>query len=133
MSSENVKVVERAVAAVNARDVDAYHACCTADIEMTMPTAPIQGSYRGPDAIERFLNDIDDTYPDFHLVLERIDAVGDDRVLAFLHSTGTGRASGVPLQASTANVYDFLDGRIRRVRIFADRQEAIEAAGLTSS
>src|SRR3954454_1838011 len=133
MSSENVKVVERAIAAVNARDIDAYLACCTADIELTTPLAPVDGGYQGPDAIKRFFNDVDDTAPDFHLTLERVRAVGEDRVLAFLQSSATGRASGVPLNISSANVYDFMDGRIRRVRIFAARRQAIEAVGLTPS
>jgi hypothetical protein len=30
----------------------------------------------------------------------------------------------------TGNVYDLADGRIERVRIFTDRAEALEAAGL---
>jgi hypothetical protein len=30
----------------------------------------------------------------------------------------------------TTNVYDFVDGKISRTRIFFDRQEALEAVGL---
>ena len=33
MSQENVEIVKRAVAAVNERDIDAYLACVTEDIE----------------------------------------------------------------------------------------------------
>lgn len=32
--------------------------------------------------------------------------------------------------AESANVYDFIDGKISRVRIFLDRQEALRAVGL---
>jgi hypothetical protein len=44
----------------------------------------------------------------------------------------TGRTSGIVIMDDhpTANVYDFADGRIRLVRIFTDRSEALEAAGL---
>jgi hypothetical protein len=30
----------------------------------------------------------------------------------------------------TATVYDLADGRVRRIRVFLDRQEAFEAVGL---
>jgi hypothetical protein len=30
----------------------------------------------------------------------------------------------------TTNAYELADGKIRRVRVFRDRQEALEAAGL---
>jgi len=32
--------------------------------------------------------------------------------------------------AESANVYDFTDGKISRVRIFLDRDEALKAVGL---
>ena len=44
--------------------------------------------------------------------------------------TGTGRASGIPIENATGNVYDFADGKIQRIRIFFDRNQALEAAGL---
>jgi hypothetical protein len=46
--------------------------------------------------------------------------------------TGSGRASGIPTAADipTTNLYDLVDGKIRRVRIFLERYEALKAAGL---
>jgi ketosteroid isomerase-like protein len=131
MLQENVEVVERAVAAVNERDIDRYLACCTEDIELRTPFAPIGGAYEGPDAIRRFFADIQDTSPDFRLDLDHVEAIGADQVLAFLRTTGSGRASGIPFAAGTptTNVYDLVKGKIRRVRIFFDRQEALEAVG----
>jgi hypothetical protein len=32
--------------------------------------------------------------------------------------------------AESANVYDFTEGKIRRIRIFLDRSEALKAVGL---
>ena len=130
MSQENVEVVKRAIAAVNDRDIDRYLAACTEDIELRTPMAPIGGVYEGPDDIRRFFADIQDTSPDFRLDLESVEAIGGDRVLAFLQTTASGRASGVPTAAATTNVYDLVDGKIRRVRIFLTRQEALEAVGL---
>ena len=131
MSQENVEVVERAVTAINQRDIDAYLACCTDDVELITPVSEIAGAYEGPDGIRRFFADIADTNPDFHLAFERLEAVGADRVLAFLQLSGSGRAGGIPTGAETGNVYDLVDSRIKRIRVFFDREEALIAAGLS--
>jgi ketosteroid isomerase-like protein len=130
MSRENVEVVQRAIAAVNARDVDGYLACCTEDIELRTPLAELEGSYVGPDAIRHFFADIRDAGPDFHLTIERVQPIGADRVLAMMRATASGRASGIGSDTPTANVYDLVDGRIKRIRIFVDREQALEAVGL---
>ncbi|HZA59267.1 MAG TPA: nuclear transport factor 2 family protein [Solirubrobacterales bacterium] len=131
MSQEDVAIVERAVAAINQRDIDGYLACCTDDVELITPLADIAGAYEGADGIRRFFADIADANPDFNLAFERLEAVGTDRVLAFMQLTGSGRASGIPTSAETGNVYDLVDGRIKRIRVFSDREEALEAAGLS--
>ena len=129
MSQENVEVVKRAITAVNERDLDAYLSCCTDDIQLSTPI--LGGMYEGADGIRLFFSDLGDTAPDFTLTVERIEAVGLDRVLTFMAVTATGRASGIPADTETGNVYDLADGRIERVRIFADRAEALAAAGLS--
>ena len=48
MSQENLEVVRRAVAALNARDLDGYLACCTPDVELHIPEV-IGGIYEGPE------------------------------------------------------------------------------------
>jgi ketosteroid isomerase-like protein len=133
MSQENLEIIERAVAAINARDLDGYLACCTADIELRTPLAAIGAVYEGPMGIRRWFRDLEDVGPDFRLELERAQMIRPGRVLAFLRVTGSGRASGLQVTDATptANVYDLVEGKIRRVRIFMDRQEALEAVGLS--
>jgi ketosteroid isomerase-like protein len=131
MSQENVAIVRRAVAAVNARDIDRYLASCTEDVELRTPLGPIGGVYEGPDDIRRFFVDIEDTAPDLRIDLERVEAIGEDRVLTFEHIMASGRTTGIPIPAETTNLFDLVDGKIRRIRIFLDRQEALEAAGLS--
>jgi ketosteroid isomerase-like protein len=114
MSQENVEVVKRAVAAINRRDIDGYLACCTEDVQLITPVAEVAGAYDGPEGIRRFFNDIGDAAPNFKIVIQSLDAVGPDRVLGFMRVTGTGRASGIPIENATGNVYDFADGRIQR-------------------
>jgi ketosteroid isomerase-like protein len=142
MSQENIEVVRRAVAAVNERDVNRYLALCTDDIQLETPWTAVEGVYEGRDAIRRFFTDLNDTAPDFHLEIERLDSIGSYRVLGFLRVRASGRATGItagpeslstdPPEAGipTANVYDFSKGRIRRIRVFVNRAEALEAVGL---
>ena len=133
MSQENEEVVKRAVAAVNDRDTDSYLACCTADVRMENANAPIEGAYEGADGIRRFFADVLDTGPDFRVTIERLEPVGADRVLGFLRLNMSGRVSGITLGGDipSANIWDFSDGKINRVRIFLDRREALEAVGLS--
>jgi hypothetical protein len=137
MSQENVEVVERVVEAINRRDIEGYLGCCTEDIQLITPTAEVGGTYDGPDGIRRFFADVADAGPDFKLAIERLQAVGADRVLAFTRMTVTGRASGIPAGWEAGNVdvelgtvYDFVDGKIKRTCVFFDRDQALEAAGL---
>jgi ketosteroid isomerase-like protein len=131
MSQANVETVERAIAAINARDIDAYLACCTENVELLTPLAPVGAEYLGADGIRRFLTDIEDAGPDFRIEVQRVQAIGDSNAIAFVRVRSTGRASGIVTGAESTNVYDFIDGKISRIRIFLDRDEALNAVGLT--
>ena len=128
MSQENVETVRRAIVAINARDIDAYLACCSETVELLLPVVGSQ--FSGADGIRRFFTDIEDIGPDFRIEVQRVQAIGDSTAIAFLRVGATGRASGIVTGAESANVYDFIEGKISRVRIFLDRTEALKAVGL---
>ena len=130
MSQENVRLVERAIAAINARDIEGYRACCTEDVKLETPMAGVGGVYEGIDGIRRFLTDIEDAVPDWRIELDGVEEVDSKRVIAFLRSSSTGRASGFRMAWPSTNVYDLVDGKISHIRIFLDRQEALKAVGL---
>jgi ketosteroid isomerase-like protein len=128
IGATNVETVRRAISAINARDIDAYLACCTENVELLMPVVGSQ--YLGAAGIRRFFTDIEDAGPDFRIEVQRVQAIGDSNALARLGVGSTGRASGIVTGAETANVYDFIDGKISRIRIFFDRDEALKTVGL---
>jgi ketosteroid isomerase-like protein len=128
MSQENVETVRRAIAAINARDIDGYLACCTENVELLLPMAGSE--YLGANGIKRFFTDIEDIGPDFRIEVQGVQAIGDSTALALLRVGSTGRASGIVVAAESANVYDFIDGKLSRIRIFLDRDEALKAVGL---
>ena len=130
MSQENARLVERAIAAINARDIEGYRACCTENVKLETPMAGVGGVYEGIDGIRRFLTDVEEAAPDFRIELDGVEEVDSKRVLAFLRSSSTGRASGIRMAWNSTNVYDLIDGKISHIRIFLDRQEALKAVGL---
>ncbi len=130
MSQENVRLVERAIAAINARDIESYRACCTEDVKLETPMAGVGGVYEGIDGIRRFLTDIEDAVPDWRIELDSVREVDSKRVIAFLRNSSTGRASGVRMAWTQTNVYELIDGKISHIRIFVDRQEALKAVEL---
>jgi ketosteroid isomerase-like protein len=130
MSRENVEVVKRSIAAFNERDSDRYLACCAPDIQLQTPLAGLEGVFEGAAGTRRYWANMADAAPDFHITVERLESIGADRVLAFTHITLTGRASGLPTDRPAGSIYDLADGKIRRIRTFVDRQEALEAVGL---
>jgi ketosteroid isomerase-like protein len=130
MSQEKVEIVRRAIAAVNARDVEEYLSLCTPDVELHTPAEPIGGAYGGTEDIGRFFADIEDAGPDFHIGIREVNAIGADCVLASVTITSTGRSSGIPVRAETTNVYDFTDGKVSCIRVYLDHLEALRAVGL---
>ena len=130
MSQENVRLVERAIAAINARDIEGYRACCTENVKLDTPMAAVGGVYEGIDGIRRFLTDVEEAAPDFRIELDGVEEVDSKRVIAFLRNSSTGRASGIRMAWPQTNVYDLIDGKISHIRIFIDRQEALKAVGL---
>jgi ketosteroid isomerase-like protein len=89
MSQENVRLVERAIAAINARDIEGYLACCTEKVELLLPMAGAE--YLGAVGIRRFFTDIEDIGPDFRIEVQRVQAIGDSTAIAFLRVGATGR------------------------------------------
>ena len=130
MSQENVEVVKAAIAAINARDVDAYLALCAPDFELINPVAPLEGSNRGDQGVRSFFNALDEAATVFELEAERVESLDDHRVFGWLTlhlETEGGFRQTQPL----SNLYELDGGKLVRVRVFRDRDEALEAAGLS--
>jgi ketosteroid isomerase-like protein len=130
MSEENVEIVRRAVTALNERDIDGYLACCAQDVQLFLPNSQIDGAYEGPAGVRRFLADVQDAGPDFRLEVEHLESFTPELVLASLRATASGRTTGIDTDLQITNVYELAYGKIRRVRVYRDREEALEATGL---
>ena len=129
MSRESFETVREVLVALNRRDADRYLACCTDDIELIPATGRIEGGYIGRSGIQRFFADLGDTAPDIEVEIEQLETVGQN-VVAFERARASGRTSGIGGDIDFTIVYEFAGRKIRRIQVFLNRQEALEAAGL---
>jgi ketosteroid isomerase-like protein len=62
---------------------------------------------------------------------ERFFDVDEEHVLVFVRVNATGKGSGVPVDLRNAHEFTIRDGMLVRFKVYRDRDEALEAAGLT--
>jgi ketosteroid isomerase-like protein len=128
MSQENVEIVRRAWEAYMRRDNEATLALYDQEVELHHP---VDGSvYRGLDGVRTYFRDWFDVWGEqsFNNLKELIDA-GDD-VIAVMHVGARGRRSGVAVERREWHVWTLRDGKLWRLRIYATKSEALEAAGV---
>jgi ketosteroid isomerase-like protein len=130
MSEENVEIVNRAITAINERDVDAYLALCRPDFELINQMAAIEGPNRGEQGIRSFFDGISEGTTRFELEVERLQPLDGDRVLGSL-TLHVVSERGFPQRQPLTNLYELDGGKLLRVRVFNDRAEALEAARLS--
>ena len=62
---------------------------------------------------------------------ERFFDVDDKRVLVFVRVSATGQGSGTPVEVRAAHEFTIRGGRVVRFKAYANRADALEAAGLS--
>jgi ketosteroid isomerase-like protein len=90
-----------------------------------------RGSYHGHEGVLRAIGEMQATFDHFQAVPERFIVVGGDRVLVLARHRGTGRGSGVRVDAPVSHVLTLRDGKVIEWRAYLDRAEALEAVGLS--
>jgi ketosteroid isomerase-like protein len=132
MESHNIELVRELLDAVNRLDADGMVSRIQPDYEFVPIMAALEGRvYRGRDGVYEWLADMDSHWEYFECCPEEYHDLGD-RVIAFGHWRARGRASGVEVDGQSATWVAWVQGdRLSRWRTFTDRDEALEAAGVT--
>jgi ketosteroid isomerase-like protein len=132
MSEENVELVRQGYEAWNRGDLEWLLDPSTADSEFrTARLFPdTDAVYRGQEGFRKFWNTFREPWETFLIEVERLEPIGDDRVLALLWFHGSGR-QGVEVTLKFANLFTLEDQMVHHLVNFADWQEALEAAGLS--
>jgi ketosteroid isomerase-like protein len=87
-------------------------------------------TFRGREGSDAYVARLTDAWEEFRTVAEDVRDLGG-RVLMLGQVEGRGKGSGVPVDMPLAQVYDFRDGKVCRIRSYLDHAEALEAVGLT--
>lgn len=129
MSQENVEALEGFYDAFNAGRVEPWLAQAHPEfVYRTREEFPGGGSYDLEAALER-ISALRDLFDELRWEpQEFIDA--DERVLVVVRQIARGRASGVMLDEPVVHVWEALDGKAKELRVYSQREQALEAEGL---
>jgi ketosteroid isomerase-like protein len=130
MSQANVEIAKRCVGAFNHRDVEALLNMGTPEWVLSSQLLDASADFRGREGIERFYAMLSESWEEFRSVVDDYRDLGD-RVLCLGRNTARGKGSGVTVDAPTAAILDFRDGKVSRIRLYLDQSEALRAAGLS--
>ena len=130
MSQENVEAVQRHVEAWNRRDLttwlDLLHS--DAEIDWSRARGPLKGVYRGHGELEGFWDEFWSTFEDVQLELHGVAEAASEVV--FSNTAHMRGREGIEVTARSTFVWTVENGEITRIRMFQEREEALEAAGL---
>ncbi len=129
MSRENVEVVRAALEAWNRDDWDAILESATPDFELDMSRAmgPFRGVY-GAGQVRRFWESFAANWESRRFEAHELIEAGEHVVVPVtLHTRGR---EGIEVSARITHLWTLRDGRLARMCMYQDREEALEAAGL---
>jgi ketosteroid isomerase-like protein len=132
MSQENVEALRRAFDAFSRGDLDAAVADAAPDVEyVTAGVIPGQARVtRSAEELKEAIRWLSDAFADSRLVAEEILDAGE-KVLGGFTLSGRGKASGVETSMTLWQVWTFKEGKFIHGQGFTNREQALEAAGLS--
>jgi len=130
MSQENVEVIRAALDAFNRGDFDAMLKYAAPDFELDWSRAvgPQRGVYK-LDQARSFFDDFGDTFESIRVEPSEFIEV-DDNVIVPQTGYTRGR-DGIETTARITLIWTIRDGAIVRICLYQDKQDALEAAGLS--
>jgi ketosteroid isomerase-like protein len=106
------------------------------EIEYVMVEGLSPGTWRGVPAMSSAWRSFLGSWDDYRAEVEGYRELDAERVLVFLHGTGTGRTSGLNLgqlmRTNGANLFHIRGGKITRFVVYFDRHRALADLGLGS-
>ena len=125
MTEANVEALQQGYEALNRGDLSVVLELLDPDLEWHEPgDSPEAGTHRGRDSFERFFRSWIDSFDEFRVEPVRVVERGKDLV-AVVHQSGRGRASGVEIEIRLAHVWTVEDGRAVRWEAIANPDEAL--------
>jgi len=127
VSHENVEAVRSAWEAFTRRENEAVFLLYDPDVEIY--DVFHDRTYRGLEGVRDYFREWVSVFDALGSEVEQWIDAGDD-VIAVLRSRGRGKRSGVPVEQRESHVWTLRDGKLRRLRIYRTKVEALKAVGL---
>jgi ketosteroid isomerase-like protein len=132
MSEENVEMVRSSILGWNDRGVDAFVENVAPDAEFHPPKESFEpGIYRGPDGVRTYWERTGETFKERRVESVDMIEVDDTRVIAVVKAFATTPHFATEVEMNWAWLVTIENGLVTRTETFTDRQQALEAAGLS--
>jgi ketosteroid isomerase-like protein len=137
MSQENVEKLREAYELLNNQfdalkqgDLDPLLAFFDPQVVIELVDAPDPERYEGHDGVRKWFRDFFSVWEWIHIEAEEFIEIGDWTVV-HLQTRVQGEASGVELEIPFTATHRFRNEKILHDRVYLDRAQALEAAGLS--
>jgi ketosteroid isomerase-like protein len=128
----NADVVRSALAQWNAQaevSQEAFSEFAHPDMVIDLSSNVLNpATYEGFDGFQRFVEQVGEAWAAFRMEPEEFLEQGD-LVVVLVRAVGTGRGSGVEIEADVAMVFEVREGRIASMRVEPDREAALREIG----
>jgi ketosteroid isomerase-like protein len=130
MRQENVEIMRRAYAVLAEQGVEAVLAFVDPEWESRAPSslASEPDTYRGHEGVRRWFGSFGDAMEGIHLEAVEFVPAGD-KVLVETKLHARGRSTGIETEQRAFLVWTLRDGLLTTVEAFAEKGQALEAAG----
>ena len=130
MSQENIETYRSGMEAINRGDIEGALRHIDPDVVFEPLRSPVQGAYRGHRGVREWFADTVESFDSFRIDHTEVRDLGEDRVLVIGTLHVRGKNSGIETDVPTAGIATFRAGRMATFRDYAEREAALEAAGL---
>jgi len=130
MSQENVEIVRAAYDAFNRGDRDAAFRDMHPDFEFAMPHAPNPGPHRGRKEARARMEDGVAAYEAVSYDLDDLRESGE-QVVAVIRVRVRPKGTTAEIENHVGHVWTLRDGKAVSLHLFPNREQALEAAGLS--
>jgi ketosteroid isomerase-like protein len=132
MSERNVELTRRYIAAYNARDIEAFIACCDPSIEFHSVWAAVGGAvYHGFDGLRSWQRDLEEAWgAEIRVEPEAYFDLGEHTLVVFV-TQGRGRHSGAEVAMPVAHVVRWRNGLAVYAKSYTHREDALRDLGVS--
>jgi ketosteroid isomerase-like protein len=130
MSEENVQIVRRIFVNYKSGDIAASVKNFDPEVEFDMTFRPDGRTFHGHAGIAEGMRTWTGTFEGWSFEIEEMIDAGD-QVITTTRESGRGKGSGIDIDQIMFHVAHLRDGKVIRWKLFRDRGQAFEAAGLS--